>query len=155
MTAVGQVRGGPDFVQFLELLVEYERSLPVALRHGRTPDLALVRKEYCEPNAAFIALVNDAASGCVAVTRQDDATAIVKRLYVRPAFRNCGVARALVAAVIEYCREGDCERVVLDTERESLPAAHRLYASLGFRECEPYGTVQYNNPTFMELRLSR
>jgi hypothetical protein len=46
-------------------------------------------------------------------------------------------------------------RIALDTERERLPAAYALYASLGFRDCEPYGPVSYENPTFMELPLSQ
>jgi len=44
-------------------------------------------------------------------------------------------------------------RLVLDTARERLRAAYELYRSLGFRECEPYGAVDYRCPTFMELRL--
>ncbi|MEO7202598.1 MAG: GNAT family N-acetyltransferase [Candidatus Tumulicola sp.] len=155
MTAalVAQVREAPAFRQLLELLVEYERSLPTQLRHGREPDVSVVRTAYGEPNAAFIASVGDVAAGCIAVTRLDGRTAIVQRLYVRPHYREHGLARALVTAAVDFCRKRGCARAVLDTQRDRLPAAYELYASIGFTICEPYGTVTYDKPTFMELRL--
>ncbi len=154
MIVVVRVRDAANFLEFLDLLVEYERGLPILLRHGREPDLRTVRKAYDEPNAGFTAAVDNVVAGCVAVTRHDDSTAIVKRLYVRPGFRERGVGRVLVTGAIEFCRERNYERVALDTEREVLPAAYRLYAALGFTDCEPYGTVAYDTPTFMELRLA-
>ncbi len=150
---VAQVREAPAFRQLLELLVEYERSLPVQLRHGCEPDASVVRTAYGEPNAAFIAIVDDVAAGCIAVTRLDDRMSIVQRLYVRPHYRKHGLARALVAAAVDFCRSRGDARAVLDTERHLLPAAYELYASIGFTICEPYGTVTYDGPTFMELRL--
>jgi GNAT superfamily N-acetyltransferase len=74
-------------------------------------------------------------------------------MYVRPTHRGQGAARALAAAAITFARESGCERIVLDTEAERLSAAAALYRSLGFKECEPYASVDYERPTFMELRL--
>jgi GNAT superfamily N-acetyltransferase len=151
---VVRVRDAANFLEFRDLLVEYELTLPIALRHGRVPDVKAVRKAYDEPNAGFTASVGNVMAGCVAVTRYDDSTATVQRLYVRSAFRERGVGRALVSGAIEFCRDRSYARVALDTEREMLPAAYRLYAALGFTDCEPYGTVAYDTPTFMELRLA-
>jgi putative acetyltransferase len=150
---VAQVREAPAFRQLLELLVEYERSLPAQLRHGREPDISVVRAAYDDPNAAFIALVDGGAAGCIAVKRLDGRTSIVQRLYVRPHYRKHGLARALVASAVDFCRTRGDARAVLDTERNLLPAAYELYASIGFTICEPYATVAYDEPTFMELRL--
>jgi GNAT superfamily N-acetyltransferase len=108
---------------------------------------------YAEPNAAFIASVGGAAAGCIAVSHLDSRTSVVQRLYVRPHFRKHGLARALVTAAVDFSRERGYARVVLDTERDLLPAAYELYASIGFTICEPYGTVPYDKATFMELRL--
>ena len=47
----------------------------------------------------------------------------------------------------------ECDCVVLDTHAERLPAAYGLYLSLGFSDCDAYGTVDYACPTYMELRL--
>jgi len=147
------VREASAFERLLELLVEYERSLPEELRHGPEPDIQYLRRTYGEPNAAFIACVDDVASGCIAVRRHDECTAVLQRLYVRSGYRGRGLARTLVAAAIDFCRKGECRRVVLDTAREQLPAAYGLYVSLGFTMCEPYYPVAYDSAIFMELRL--
>lgn len=155
MTAgiVAQVVEPAAFQQLLELLIEYERSLAEQLRHGSEPNISGIQSAYSQPNAAFIALVNGAAAGCIVVTRLDGRTSVVQRLYVRPPHRKHGLARALVTAAVDFCGGRGDARVVLDTERDRLPAAYELYASMGFTICEPYGAVTYDNPTFMELRL--
>jgi putative acetyltransferase len=150
---VTQVRNDEQFVALQELLVEYERSLPVDLRHGLEPDLQSVRRSYIEPNAAFLALVERAVAGCVALVRHDRRTGSVQRLYAKPAYRGAGAGRALIQAALDFARRRGYERVVLDTHAQRLPAAYRLYRSLGFADCEPYGSVDYACPTFMELRF--
>ena len=136
-----------------ELLLEYERSLPPDLRHGAVSDGESLTKAYGESNAAFLALVDGATAGCIVLTGFDASTAVMKRLYVKPAYRQFGIARALVATLIAFAREHQYRRVVLDTDRERLNAAYRLYESLGFNDCKPYAAVDYANPTYMELRL--
>jgi putative acetyltransferase len=129
---------------FYELLAEYEASLPDALRHGSL-----------EPNlVAFVASVDGAPCGCVALDECDATAGIVKRLYVQPAFRQHGVARALIDALVQVARERGYTRVVLDTDREALAPAYRFYMKYGFKECGPYvEAVSYACPTFMELPL--
>jgi putative acetyltransferase len=147
------VREASAFGRLLELLVEYERSLPEQLRHGPEPDIQSVCLAYGEPNAAFVASVDGMATGCIAVTRRDECAAVVQRLYVRSEYRGHGLAHTLVAAAIDFCRKGDYQRVVLDTDCKRLPAAYGLYVSLGFTTCEPVYPVAYDSATFMELRL--
>ncbi|MDB5094100.1 MAG: ysnE [Candidatus Eremiobacteraeota bacterium] len=149
---VQKVHRTAQFEQFHGLQVAYEESLPADLRH-RLPDLAGLEALYAEPNAAFLGFVDDKAAGCVAVTTLDASSDVLKRLYVDPRFRNAGLARALVGAALQFSREHERLRVVLDTDRERLNGAYRLYVSLGFEECAPYGPVDYAHPTFMELRI--
>ncbi len=136
-------------------MIEYEESLPPDLRHGRVEDIQTVRRDYNEPNAAFLATIDQEAVGCVAVSRLDPATALMLRLFVKPSHRGKGVARMLVTEAIRFLRSGRYERIVLDTDKGRLRAAYDLYLSLGFRECEPYGAVDYESPTYMELHLSK
>ncbi|MBV8369780.1 MAG: GNAT family N-acetyltransferase [Candidatus Eremiobacteraeota bacterium] len=152
-TAIFRTQSTAQLEQLHELLIEYEESLPPDLRHGAPPDLRSLPLAYGGSNAAFLALEDDKAAGCIALTRFDASTGVMKRLYVKPAYRQFGIARALVAAVINFAREHRYRRVVLDTDRERLNAAYRLYASLGFSDCEPYAAVDYAKPTYMELRL--
>jgi GNAT superfamily N-acetyltransferase len=153
MTApvVLHVRDVAAFERVLELLIEFESSLPERLRHDSKPDVRSIKSAYADPNAAFIASVDGIASGCIAVTRLDEMTAIVQRLYVRPGYRRHGAARMLMAAAIDFCLGRHYLRAVLDTECDQFPAAFRLYASLGFTTCEPHYAVDYDNATFMEL----
>lgn len=155
MVEIAHVRAGDArSVQiFAHLLAQYEESLPLDLRiSDLEAELQSLPERYAPPAAAMLlALDNETAVGCVAIKALDSRTAEIKRLYVAPGARRSGAGRALVGAAIAFARERSCERVVLDTERERLNAAYRLYVSLGFRHCAPYAQVDYANPTFMEL----
>jgi ribosomal protein S18 acetylase RimI-like enzyme len=150
---VRRVQGRRDFQKLYQLLVEYEQSLPPDLRHGLAPDAQSMRSSYDEPNAAFLAMLDEDLAGCVAVTPLGESTAVMMRLYVRERHRGRGAARRLVTAALAFLRGRRYERVVLDTNKERLGAAYSLYLSLGFKECAPYGDVASASPTFMELFL--
>jgi GNAT superfamily N-acetyltransferase len=141
-----------QFRQFHTVLLEYETTLAPDLQHDLPAQEALPAV-YAEPNAAFLGLVDGEPAGSVGAVSLDDATDVLQRLYVRTAFRNGGLARALVGAVIERARDRGCRRVVLDTDRERMGAAYRLYQSFGFTECAPYGAVRPGCPTYMALGL--
>jgi GNAT superfamily N-acetyltransferase len=142
-----------DFSRLHGLFVAYEDDLIPELRHGDVPPVEDLRRIYSGVNAAFLANRERRAVGCVAVMRFDSQTAVIRHLFVAPSARGAGAARALVTGAIAFAGEGGCARVVLDTAKEHLPVAYRLYLSLGFRESAPYTTVTYRCPTFMELRL--
>jgi GNAT superfamily N-acetyltransferase len=101
-----------------------------------------------------MASLDGQACGCVALDERDAATGVVKRLYVKPSFRGHGVARALMDDLLAAARERGYTRVILDTNREQLEAAYKLYLSMGFTEYEACEEgVDYACPTFMELKL--
>ena len=144
-----------EFAQLRELLDAYEQSLPKDLQHSEPPsELQHLEVRYAHPNAAFLSIVDGNAAGCVVLKALDVSTAIVQRLYVRPDFRNLGIARALLTTLIKHSRDLQYTRIVLDTDRERLAQAFNLYRAFGFSECDPYGDVDYANPTYMELHLS-
>ena len=76
-----------------------------------------------------------AAVGCIALRplasagSDPDATAEVKRLYVRPEARGTGLGRRLVQAVIGGAREIGYRELKLDT-LEHMAEARALYAKL-------------------------
>ena len=76
----------------------------------------------------------------------------MKRLYVRPEGRGCGVGRALTTASIDAARQMGYSRMVLDT-LGSMVAARALYAELGFCETKPYYRNPINGVTYLELAL--
>ncbi len=142
-----------DFRAFHELLIDYEAELPPVLRHGSVPSAEEVERTYRERSAAFLAESEGRAVGCVAVSELDGRTGVIMRLFVRPESRGVGTARTLVLRALEFLEAEGYSRVVLDTDKERLPAAYRLYQSVGFSECGPYTTVSYPCPTFMERRV--
>ncbi len=144
-----------DFRRFRDLVEEYEESLPDDLKHASFErEVANLPTQYGPPGAAFVATVDERSAGCVALNVLDESTAVIKKLYVAPAYRKLGLGRRLLADLIAFARDRRVARLVLDTERDRLPAAYKLYLSLGFRECAPYGEVDYRCPTFMQLDLS-
>ena len=152
---IRRVEDERDFRDFHELLVEYEAALPPVLRHGSVPAVSELEITYRGRGAAFVADVAGHAVGCVAVWELDARTGVIARLFVRPESRGAGAARALVLNALEFLESEGYNRVVLDTDKDRLPAAYRLYESLGFTECGPYAKVGYPCPTFMERRIGK
>jgi ribosomal protein S18 acetylase RimI-like enzyme len=58
-------------------------------------------------------------------------------MFVAPAFRGRGLARALLTELERIARERGCHRVRLDTS-DYLTGAVALYRSAGYREVPPY-----------------
>jgi ribosomal protein S18 acetylase RimI-like enzyme len=150
---VRRAQSEADFGRLYELLIEYEAALAPELRHGCVSGPERLKRAYVKENAAFLAASEGHDIGCLAVKRLDRATAVMQRLFVKPQHRGMGAARALVEAALAFLRNRRYTRVVLDTDKAQLNAAYRLYRSLGFEECAPYGAVSYGCPTFMERYL--
>lgn len=152
-----RVTSADDFERFRALAAEYEASLPSDLKHSDfARQHAAVAAHFSPPNAAFVAEADGVPAGCVALAvNAAERTAVVKTLYVTPSYRKHGIARLLMNGLIDYARGCGMVRLVLDTARERMQPAYALYLALGFRDCEPYGEVDYRCPTFMDLRIGQ
>ena len=65
----------------------------------------------------------------------------MKRLYVRPQYRNQKIASKLVSNIIKEAKNCGYQEMVLDTI-QPLQSAIQLYHQFGFYEISAY----YNNP---------
>ena len=137
--------GTHDAEEVRELLREYASGLDVDLSFQ---DFAA---ELADP-LGFYEIVLLAEGGCVALRSIDAETCEMKRLYVRPAARSDGLGRRLAEAIMLAARARGYRRMLLDT-LPTMGAAQALYASLGFRETNPYRYNPVPGTRFLEVRL--
>lgn len=128
----------PDSVDALHLLVELDAYLdalpyPQESRHAFTVD-----KLLREGVAFFVTRVEGQPAGCGGVKLFGGEYGEVKRMYVRPAFRGLGLARAM----LDYLAEHVCERQVNVLRLETgvfQTEAIGLYERYGFQRRPPFG----------------
>ena len=97
------------------------------------PDLLTFEQHYVAPQGTFFILRSEKeVVGSVGVERLDGSSAELHRLYLDAHLRGRGLGRALVEAVIVWCRTEGIGHLLLwsDTRFER---AHTLYERMGFQ----------------------
>src|SRR5437588_3728973 len=131
-----------------ELFEEYAASLSFNLCfQSFEEELARLPGEYAPwSGMLLLGLVDDQPAGCVALHRLDGEMAgdedglgspnvcEMKRLFVRPQFRGCGLGQQLVDAVLKVASAIGYRRMRLDTIPNEMSTAVELYRKLGFVE---------------------
>ena len=106
----------------VNLVARYYEELALRFPGGFTVDraAAIADAEFCTPLGCFlIARRGGRAVGCGAVRKLDGTTAEVKRMWVDPAVRGCGVGRTLLAGLESAAARLGCRLVRLDTNQPS------------------------------------
>lgn len=127
------------FEAYTRLLVEGEPDMAgYLLQQNYRTEIARLKEKYGPPAGRFyLAEAEGHAVGCIALHAYDEGRCELKRLYVTPAYRGCGIARALTRQVIADARAIGYRAVLLDT-LPFLKEAIALYESEGFRRVERY-----------------
>lgn len=86
----------------------------------------------------LVACIGGHAVACGAWQPLEDGVAELKRMYVRPAHRGQGIARALIVALEEEALAAGRPTLRLETG-SYLTAAIALYQSAGYRQIPVYG----------------
>jgi GNAT superfamily N-acetyltransferase len=144
----------PDSELASQLLARYYTELDSRFPEGFDPLLAVAvpAAELSAPLGTFlVAYLDGKPVGCGAMRRLDETSAEIKRMWVDPAARHCGVGRGLLRALEEAAAEADCEVVRLDTSVH-LDEAISLYRSSSYQEIDPYNDNCYAGCWF-EKRL--
>src|SRR5215469_16872482 len=77
----------------------------------------------------------------------------MKRLYVRPEFRKCGLGRELIDAILNCAAAIGYRKMRLDTVPSEMGRAVEIYQKLGFVEIEPYRLNPIPGAKYMELDI--
>ena len=97
------------------------------------PDLLAFAQHYVAPRGAFFVIRDQGqVVGAVGVEQLGESSAELHRLYLDAALRGRGLGRALVEAVIAWCRAGAIKHLLLWSDTR-FDRAHVLYARMGFQ----------------------
>ena len=106
----------------------------------------LTVEQMAEPGVTvWIARDHGQAIACGALKRHSERIAEVKRMYTRPSYRGQGVARRILAEIVNVALEEQIEELVLETG-DRHPAAWAIYEKAGFNRCGP--VLDYPDSTF-------
>jgi GNAT superfamily N-acetyltransferase len=95
--------------------------------------------EVAAPRGAFfVGTLDDEIVACGAVRRIGRGVAEIKRMYVAPSARGCGIARLLLERLEQEARALGATRVVLETGVRQ-PEALGLYSGAGYEPVAPWG----------------
>ena len=144
-----------DLIATKEIFREYESWLGLDLCfQGFEDELKNLPGKYAAPDGRlYLADVDGAIAGCIALRPLGRTICEMKRLFVKERFRGRNIGKLLIERVIEDARTIGYKAMRLDTFPPKMAKAVQLYESYGFRKIPPY----YDNPNdgvlFMELKL--
>ena len=142
------------FLEYTDMLVEGDHSFQEYLKvQHYDSELDHPMEKYGPPcGRLYLARVDGAAAGCVALRKIDSENCELKRLYVRPRFRGMGIGRQLLQQILADAREIGYRHMLLDT----LPFLERalgMYRALGFQEIPIYNDSPMTSAIYMRLDL--
>ena len=109
-----------------------------------------------QPDVTFwTAWSGDELLGCGALRQLGATHGEIKSMRTAPAHRGRGVARALLAHIVDEARRRGYTRLSLETgAMAAFAPAHRLYRSFGFSACGPFADYADDpHSAFMTLAL--
>lgn len=125
-----------DHPDAVKLVAEVQQEYVV--RYGGEDVTPVDPAEFAPPRGLFlVAYVDDAPAACGG-WRARDTDVELKRMYVAPAFRGRGLARAVLASLERTAGEAGFDRVILETGQRQ-PEAIALYRSAGYEPVPSFG----------------
>lgn len=146
---------GPHLASIRTLFQEYAFSMGFDLSYQDfDQELSALPGKYAPPGGRLLLLLHgDTPAGCIALRPLEASVCEMKRLYVRPAFRNQGAGQLLVEALKREAAAMGYRTMRLDTLKR-LDAAERLYRSLGFLDIAPYIHNPMEDAVYLECPLN-
>ena len=142
------------FTEYTEYLVENDIEFKKYLEIQKYDnEIENPEDKYGMPwGRLYIAFYENQVAGCIALRKLNETECEMKRLYVKPEFRNKGIAKMLVEKVISDSKEIGYSSMLLDT-LPFLQTAIKMYKKIGFYEIGCYNDSPLDNTIYMKLDL--
>ncbi len=161
---VGEARSAAELREGERLMRAYVASLAMDLGYqGVDEELATLPGKYARPLGAILLgrceALGAAPVGVVAVrplvlgAGGEPRVCEMKRLYVEPRARGCGLGDALVDRLLREAAAMGYASMKLDTD-PGFASAMRLYERHGFRPCARYNDDPHPETLYFERRLT-
>ncbi len=143
-----------DFSEGKEIILEYVEWLGMDLSFQNFDiEISNLQKMYSEPVGGLIlASINNKTIGVAGIRKFDSNDCELKRMYVKPDFRNSGMGKQLLKYAIELAIKLNYKKIKLDTH-DSMIAAIKLYLDYGFVEIPAYRYNPNESARYFELNL--
>ena len=118
-------------------------------------EMASLPGKYARPHGRLlVAIIDQQVVGCIGLRQLFDQSGEIKRLYIKPSYRNQKIAKQLVSAIIEHAKSMNMDTLFLDT-LINMHQARQLYQGFGFKECESYYDSPLTNAVYYRLTLNK
>lgn len=145
-----------DYLAAIELFKEYVASLDFDLSFQNfDEELTMMPMMYGSQNGKLF-LVQSGGNyvGCAGLRRiENNTTCELKRMYIKPAYRQLGVGKAIMRLAIDNARAMGYKVMKLDTIGYKMPLAVKLYKSFGFKETTAYNYNPHDGVVYFKLKL--
>jgi GNAT superfamily N-acetyltransferase len=129
----------PDSEVALRLISALNAELAAEYNDPQANHFGLTAAEVAPDRGAFVvAWTGQEPVACGAIRRLDEHDAEIKRMYVAPESRGCGIGRRVLEVLVGEARRLNVRRIVLETGNRQERAL-ALYRSFGFVEIPAYG----------------
>ncbi|MGN1165153.1 MAG: GNAT family N-acetyltransferase [Lachnospiraceae bacterium] len=134
------IEGDPSFQKYLDIQHYDDEIKHLEIKYG---------KPY---GRLYLAYCDEKVAGCIGLRKIDQQNCEMKRLYVRPQFRENHIGDQLIRKIIEDARKIGYSHMLLDT-LPFLESAVHMYKRYGFYEIESYNDSPMDTSIYMKLDL--
>lgn len=142
--------------EYVDSLVSYISNLDFKTELGLYNKEAgyLQKLETLPYTCILLGFVNDCVAGCVALKKLDDNTGEIKRLYVKPEYRNRNLGKILCTSIIKEAETKGFHCIKIETS-STMTKAIAMYKSFGFYEKNPTKYSPIIDTLYLEILLTK
>ncbi len=120
--------------EIIDLILNIQnKEAKINLSIEEQPDLLDIHSAYEKNGGKFwIAIENQQVIGTIALMRSKNNCGILKKFFVKAAYRGQKVGLTLYQTLLEYAKSKDLKYIILDTPSVAA-VSHRFYEKSGFK----------------------